>query len=597
MTRNPHAAFTRAGYRDGAERLKDMDADGVDVEVIYSEVSAFRYIGDMREGVGQATRAFNDVLSEFADNDRSRLVVSYQIPIVDIDEAVTEVKRVVALGGKSLQLPVFPTEIGMADYFDERYDPLWALIEETGLPICCHIGLNTNLDDLTRRDPTPQKGVMVPMAALSTAEAFGMWLLTGVLVRFPRLKLVFVEPGLGWIPWYLHTVDDLVQRQGYVFDQITELPSYYFHRNINVTFIDEPDALSLLRHQLGVENILWSTDFPHPVTSWPDSQQLITRAFDRDPDRRARPDPVRQRRADLVAVISPTTRTNWGRWGADDERGALNLIGSEQLLGAAAAVRRGKSYSLAMPIARETIPQVNNRPLPERLTFTAAADAPMLEQYGAAPGVGANEDVVIVATHAGTHMDALCHVFAEGTIYNGHPAESFTPRGGATRCSIERTGSFAARAVLLDVEAHTGGLEPGQPIGGDLLADCAAAEGVEVRPGDALLVRTGWAERWVAGDRDSYAQAGIDLDAVEFIADHDVAVVGCDNSAIECIPFDRDIFLCVHIALLQQLGVSLLEHLWLAELSADHAYEFMFCVGALPIVGAAGSPINPIAIA
>ncbi len=111
-----------------------------------------------------------------------------------------------------------------------------------------------------------------------------MWLLTGVLVRFPELKLVFVEPGLGWIAWYLHIVDDLVKRQGYVFDEITELPSYYFHRNINVTFIDEPDALGLLRHQIGVENIIWSTDFPHPVTSWPDSQELIDHAFDGIPD-------------------------------------------------------------------------------------------------------------------------------------------------------------------------------------------------------------------------------------------------------------------------------------------------------------------------
>ncbi len=284
MKANPHAAFTRAGYHDGAERLKDMDTDGVDVEVIYSEVSAFRYIGDMRTGVAQATRAFNDVLGEFAAHDPARLVVSYQIPITNVDEAIAEVQRVVGLGAKSLQIPVFPNEIGLPDYFDPRYDPLWSAIEESGLPLCCHIGLNTNLDDLTRRDPTPQKGVMVPMAALSTAEAFGMWILTGVLVRHPRLKLVFVEPGLGWIPWYLDIVDDLVLRQGYRFDAISELPSHYFHRNINVTFIDEPDALGLLRHKIGVESILWSTDFPHPVTSWPDSQKLIARAFAGIPD-------------------------------------------------------------------------------------------------------------------------------------------------------------------------------------------------------------------------------------------------------------------------------------------------------------------------
>jgi predicted TIM-barrel fold metal-dependent hydrolase len=284
MKQNPHAAFTRPGYRDGAERLKDMDIDGVDVEVVYSEVSAFRYLGDMKEGVAEVSKAFNDVLADYSSPDPKRLIVSYQVQISNIPAAVAEVQRVAAEGGKSLQLPVFPNELGLPDYYDERYDPLWAAIQDTGLPICCHIGLNTNLDDLVRRDPTPQKGVMVPMTALSTGEAFGMWIITGTLARFPDLKLVFVEPGLGWVAWYLATVDDMVKRQGYRFDHLTELPSYYFHRNIALTYIDEPDAIQLLRHRIGVDNIMWSSDYPHPVTSWPDSRKLIDRSFRGVPD-------------------------------------------------------------------------------------------------------------------------------------------------------------------------------------------------------------------------------------------------------------------------------------------------------------------------
>jgi uncharacterized protein len=279
MKRNPHAAFTRAGYGSGPERLADMDADGVDVEVIYSEVSAFRYIGDMEEGSTEATRAFNDVLADFASADPRRLVVSYQIPILDVPAAVDEVARVQAMGGKSLQIPVFPTEIGAPDYYDESYDPLWQAVQDSGLPLCCHIGVNTSLDSLTRRDPTPQKAVMVGQVALTTAEALGMWLLTGVLERFPELKIVFVEPGVGWIAWYLETVDDMVNRQGYVLDELTMLPSEYFKRNVAVTFIDEPKGIGLLRHEIGVENIMWSTDFPHPVTSWPDSQDVIDKVF------------------------------------------------------------------------------------------------------------------------------------------------------------------------------------------------------------------------------------------------------------------------------------------------------------------------------
>src|SRR5690349_1722969 len=107
-----NAVFTRPSYWDPVERLRDMDADGVDVEVLYSEVSAFRYLSNVDGAVSEAIRAFNDALHDFAATDPKRLIVSYQIPIHDIDVAIAEVARVVALGGKSLQLPVFPNELG-----------------------------------------------------------------------------------------------------------------------------------------------------------------------------------------------------------------------------------------------------------------------------------------------------------------------------------------------------------------------------------------------------------------------------------------------------------------------------------------------------
>jgi uncharacterized protein len=280
-----HPAYGRAGHSDPHERLKDMDTDGVEAEVLYSEVSAFRFLYLIEDGWREATRAFNDALGAFGAVDPKRLIVSYQIPIHDIDFAVEEVRRVVSTyDAKSLQLPVFPNELGFPEYFDARYDPLWTLIQELDLPICCHIGLNTSLNDLARRDPTPQKGVMVPMVAFCTAEAFGMWILSGVLERFPRLKLVFVEPGVGWVPWYLDIIDDMKTRQGYQFPAISELPSTYFHRNIWLTFIDEPDTIQLLRHKIGVENIMWSSDYPHPVSSWPNSRVLVEKALADLPD-------------------------------------------------------------------------------------------------------------------------------------------------------------------------------------------------------------------------------------------------------------------------------------------------------------------------
>jgi kynurenine formamidase len=300
-----------------------------------------------------------------------------------------------------------------------------------------------------------------------------------------------------------------------------------------------------------------------------------------------------------MALAESTDVGNWGRWGEDDQRGALNLITPEAVLAALHTPARGRVYSLGIPIGRHLTPDLGGiRPYPERLTMSAPADAPNYEQYGAAPGVGANEDLVFVPSHAGTHMDALCHVYADGVIWNRYPADSFGAMAGATKCSIEQTAAFAGRFVLLDVAGHAGVdlLEPGRVITSDDLEATRAAQGTEVRPGDILLFRTGNVEQRLSGNRYSGMEAGLGLDAVSFARDHDVAVVGADNCAIESIPFDNNVFLGVHIELLVKLGVTLVEHLNLGELARDNVHEGFYAQGGLPVAGATGSPVNPIAI-
>jgi predicted TIM-barrel fold metal-dependent hydrolase len=271
--------WDRPGHFDAAAHVADMDVDGVDVEVVYCEVSAFRYLYQLGDAMEPATRAFNDALSAYGSTAPDRLVVTYQIPVHDVPMAVREVERLAAAGAKSLQLPVYPAELGAPDYYDAVYDPLWAAIVDTGLPICCHTGLNTALDDVGRRDPTPQRGVIVPMMAMASAEAFGMWIMGGVFERHPGLKVVFVEPGLGWVAWWLQFADHMVTKQDYDFPAITELPSHYFHQSISLTFIEEPESVQLLRHTLGVENLLWSSDYPHPPSTWPNSRHSIEEQF------------------------------------------------------------------------------------------------------------------------------------------------------------------------------------------------------------------------------------------------------------------------------------------------------------------------------
>ena len=274
-------AFRDPGYRDPVARLAAMDRDGVRAEVLYSEVSAFRAFGLVKGDWKPISRAFTDHLTEFASHDPDRLAVSYQVPIIDIPYAVAEVERLAGLGARSVHLPCFPSEIGLPDYHDPVYDPLWGVLQETGISISHHLGNRHWLYDVWRRDPTPQLAIFTSMPALALSEVIAWWILTGTLERFPELKIVFVEPSLYWVAGFLASLD--TKSKVYDLPGLQMKPSEYFRRNMALTFMDDEVGLHM-RHLIGVENILWSTDFPHPATTWPNSQAIVTRQFADVPD-------------------------------------------------------------------------------------------------------------------------------------------------------------------------------------------------------------------------------------------------------------------------------------------------------------------------
>ncbi|NKX55909.1 cyclase family protein [Arthrobacter sp. E918] len=289
---------------------------------------------------------------------------------------------------------------------------------------------------------------------------------------------------------------------------------------------------------------------------------------------------------------------NWGRWGEQDERGALNLLTPERVLAALQTPRTGKLYSLSMPIER-TGPHLDYRGAPQRLTLTNHSDESMfVNGFGGRVGVGANEDIVVMGTHTATHMDALCHVYADGATYNGHPHDGMSSYGGAAYSGIEKAGTIVTRGVLIDVAAAKGlpHLDFGYAITADDLQTALKQQGVELRPGDAVLIRTGWLELFMETDEMRLDQPGLSLEAARFLGEQDVAVVGADNTSVEVQPWSEGEFLGGHIELLVKRGIHLIEHLSLAELSADNCYQFLFATAPLRIVGATGSPVNPIAV-
>jgi kynurenine formamidase len=297
---------------------------------------------------------------------------------------------------------------------------------------------------------------------------------------------------------------------------------------------------------------------------------------------------------------SELTMTNWGRWGSDDERGALNLLTPEVVKAGAASIRTGRVYPLGIPIQAQDVPLMDYRGKPMRLTLQDSTDEGIYDVYGCKPGTGAHEDVVIFASHTTSHMDALIHVYEEHQHYNGVPANAMHALAGATKLGIEKVAGFAARAVLLDMVRHFDDgpwVEPGRSIGGADLEAAAGRQGVEIRAGDVVLIRTGYLDMWFAQHGDTaFAQPGINVDAATWLVSKDVVAVGCDNAAVEVIPFDDNDFLVVHKVLLVRHGIYMLEFLDFSKPAADECWEGLLAVGPLKVTGATGSPINPILI-
>ena len=285
----------------------------------------------------------------------------------------------------------------------------------------------------------------------------------------------------------------------------------------------------------------------------------------------------------------------WGRWGPDDEAGAPNLIGPEQVRLAASLVRTGKVVSLTQPIS-DRMPVPGHRPGVMHFMgrdggdYAAGAKRPGGFQFA--------EDTVILPLHIGTHIDALCHAWCDDHLYNGFPGSTVRSTTRALRCGVEKMPPLVSRGLLLDIVRLRGQpAEPGDTIGRTELQHAAAQAGVTPGPGDIVLIRTGWFETQnPKGPVDFNREPGIDVEAALWLAESGVSVVGADNFAIEAMPFPEGTVFPVHQRLIRDYGVPLLEGLVLRELGELGATAFLFVAVALPIVGATGSPVAPVAV-
>lgn len=294
---------------------------------------------------------------------------------------------------------------------------------------------------------------------------------------------------------------------------------------------------------------------------------------------------------------------NWGRWGPEDERGALNLLTPEAVIEALGVPRRGQVYQLGQPIQASGQPRspggIGHQIVPPIHLWVR--DGLDIEAEPADPGSTAfTLDFFATSVHgATTHIDALGHGVHDNRLYNGFDASSSTSRGMA-HCGIDKTGPIVARGVLLDVAAA----KEVEALPADYAIDVAdveltlARQDTELRAGDAVLLRTGM---YAVFQRDQVEyqrpHPGIGLEAAQYLADRDIVLAGADNRGVEPLPFHGSTALPVHRLLLVEHGIHLIEFLYLEELARDCVWEFLFVAAPLRITGGSGSPISPFAIA
>lgn len=300
--------------------------------------------------------------------------------------------------------------------------------------------------------------------------------------------------------------------------------------------------------------------------------------------------------------------SNWGRWGTDDVRGTMNLLTPERRVRAAGLVRTGRSISLAQSFDGDG-PQTGwrRRTNPVHTMLDTGLDAAAGVQ-GFPHGFGGADDVIAMPLQCSTQWDGLGHIFDHGVAWNGRPSGEVVTSLGDQVTGIETVADVVAgRGVLLDVGralGTRGELPDGFAITGEHLDATAAQQGVQVEPGDLLLVRTGQLARVRRQGWGSYAGGpapGLSFTSIGWLHASDIAAVATDTWGFEVRPNEFDgAFQPVHQVVIPHLGLFLGE-MWDLDELADACvlqarWEFFLTAAPLPVTGAVGSPVNPVAV-
>lgn len=304
---------------------------------------------------------------------------------------------------------------------------------------------------------------------------------------------------------------------------------------------------------------------------------------------------------------------NWGKWGADDQVGALNYLDAQQVIRGSKAVKSGKTFTLQIPMTHGEGPVFPGRVPTMHYMAQDGAMYTSGKSEALAGGVKFSDDVAFMYLQGTTHVDALAHAWYGDQVYGG--SSENTTVHGHTQADVAALGErgIVGRGVLLDVGRHKGGdngrLAPGSCVTLDDLKDTAKAQKVKVEQHDILLLRTGSIPRFYEEEPDApweamsepglcYSQA-----LLEWIDELQIPAIAADNLAVEKVVQQIDgetVIIPLHGALMRDMGVVLTEIHWLEELADDSAedgqYTFMFVAAPLKMEQGTGSPVNPVVV-
>src|SRR5262245_2880488 len=273
----------RRGHFEVEARLADMDADGIHAQLLYPSVceEGARMFGDERALQLACVRAYNEWLLEFCAAGRGRLFGHAVIPATGVADAVAELEWALRHGYRGVLISTFPAGAVEPSTDDDAF---WARAEEAAIPVALHIGSFHADGPVARRRFEP--AAVLPRAATSksganTVPLVARLIFSGLFERFPRLRALLVEANIGWIPAMLEQTDDMFLRYRWftgTAERLPTLPSRLFHRHFWATFMIDTVGMEL-RHRLNLDHLMWSTDYPHTGTDWPNSRTTIARVF------------------------------------------------------------------------------------------------------------------------------------------------------------------------------------------------------------------------------------------------------------------------------------------------------------------------------